>query len=85
MKTVKIGDAVKFYDEQSQEFNALVTAVHGVSRESNGIEWHPAINIVFITDDSAKRDVYGNQTERRSSVVYSAQQQAHGFYWTHLD
>ena len=84
MKTVKIGDSVKFYDEQSQEFNALVTEVHGVSSESNGVEWHPAINIVYVTNDLCKRDVYGNQIERRSSVVHGNMQQAHGFYWTYL-
>jgi len=85
MKMVKVGCAVKYFDRNGVEHDALVTCVHGRSQLINDIENHPAINIVYVTDDVSKHDVYGNQIERETSIVHSSSQSAHGFYWTFAD
>lgn len=85
MKTVNVGMSVKYFDRNGVEHDALVTCVHGKSMvldEFGEQEFHPAINLVYVTNDFSKRDVYGNQIERESSVVHSGSQSAHGFYWT---
>ena len=53
-----VGDVVSVTDEFGKRHNGLVTAVHGPS----------CINVVYISDDPAKRDPYGNQMERLSSL-----------------
>lgn len=53
-----VGDVVKVTDELGVSHNGLVTAVHGAS----------CINAVYITKDQSKRDPYGNQVERLSSL-----------------
>lgn len=59
MSDVKVGDAVIYTDEVYVEHNAIVTSVHTPSY----------INCVYVGDDDAKRDPYGRQIERASSVV----------------
>lgn len=82
MKTVNIGMSVKYLDRNGREHDALVTCMHGKSQEFNGVESHPAINIVYVTEDTSKHDAYGNQIERETSIVHASSQSAHGFYWT---
>ena len=55
---MEIGDVVKVTDEHGKVHNGLVTAVHGPA----------CINTVFISDDPTKRDPYGHQLERLSSL-----------------
>lgn len=57
-----IGDVVKVTDEVGEEHNALVTAVHGPA----------CINAVFLSSDPAKRDPYGQQMERLSSLQHKS-------------
>lgn len=54
----KVGDVVKVTDEVGVEHNGLVTAVHGPA----------CINVVYLSADPAKRDPYGQQMERLSSL-----------------
>ena len=70
-----LGTKVTFVDSRSQEHDALVTAVWGNPDES------PAINVVFVTTDGTRRDDYGFQIERMTSVVHESNQSAHGNYW----
>lgn len=70
------GDAVIYIDEVGVEHDALVTQYWG-GDQPNG-----ALNCVYVTTDDTKRDPYGRQLERASSV--SRQKEgvtAHGRYW----
>lgn len=68
MRSIKEGDHVRFFDEHWTEHNALVTAVWGTPSE----EWMPCINLVFVVTDAAKKDPYGRQIDRRTSVAHAA-------------
>lgn len=41
----------------------------------------PCINVVYVSLDRSKRDPYGSQVERASSVQHKNQTTAHGRYW----
>jgi hypothetical protein len=85
MKKVIIGMPINAFDSHGKKRTALVTNVFGESEKlSDGTESHPAINVIFCSDDSAKEDVYGRQVERLTSLVYSEQQSAHGMYWSFI-
>lgn len=71
----KLGDHIVYTDEQGQKHNALVTNWWGSQ----------CCNLLFVVDDAAKRDPYGQQIERRSSSVHRSMQQAPGNYWQHPD
>lgn len=45
----------------------------------------PSINVVYVTADEDKRDNYGVQIQRETSVVHQVSQQAHGRYWKFAD
>lgn len=77
----QVGDVVIFVDEHAKRHNALLTAVHGTSVADGAETYHPAVNVVFVTDDSSKTDPYGSQIERETSVVHRISQSAHGMYW----
>lgn len=70
------GDTIIYVDETSNEHNALVTQYWGGSTEGG------ALNCVYVTSDDTKRDPYGNQLERASSVSrYREGVTAQGRYW----
>lgn len=41
----------------------------------------PSINVVYISDDESKRDPYGQQMERASSVSHESGTTAHGRFY----
>ncbi len=62
------GDVVFVMDENYQEHYGLVTCVHGqLTPESTYV---PCINVVYVSSDQNKRDPYGQQTERMSSLQH---------------
>ena len=82
------GQTVVFVDEHGKRHDALLTAVHGEAmmvndrlRDGEKVEYQPCVNLLFVTGDEAKRDPYGLQIERESSVVHRCDQSAHGMYW----
>jgi hypothetical protein len=81
---VKIGDAVEYVDEIAQSHKALITAVHGSTVQTDNGPRHPAVNLIYVTDDTAKTDPYGRQVERQTSAVHEASQSAAGRYWKFL-
>jgi hypothetical protein len=83
MRSVRIGDAVSYFDPHGKERAALVTAVHGKEEydEATGAG-APSVNIVFVHDDDGRHDTYGRQVDRQTSVVYRSSQPAHGNYWS---
>lgn len=66
---VKPGDAVKVVDGHYVEHLALVTCVHG----TYGGAYIPCINVVYVSTDDAKRDPYGQQVERMTSLQHYSQ------------
>lgn len=80
---VAVGDAVWVVDEQYVGHHGLVTAVHG------SFETHvPCINVLYISSDESKRDPYGVQPERLSSLQHYSAGPAYmpkpGRFWTNL-
>lgn len=66
-----VGDTVKVVTEDRQEVNALVVAVHGEGFTPEGTMGSgPSINVVYVSTDPHKRDPYGNQLERYSSLSH---------------
>jgi hypothetical protein len=70
-----VGDVITYVDEVSVAHDALVTAYHG-GEQPNG-----AVNCVYVSSDSTKRDPYGMQLERASSVSRQNEYTANGRYW----
>lgn len=69
VQPIAVGDVVKVVGETYSEHIALVTCVHGQFTEA----FVPCINVVFVSSDPAKRDPYGAQIERLTSLQhYSA-------------
>lgn len=71
---MKEGDAVIYVDPLGNDRPAVLTAVWGSGPT-------PAVNLVFVSDDQAKKDTYGRQIERATSVVHQSGQAAPGNYW----
>ena len=70
-KELNVGDVVVYCDPKGNDHNALVTAV-----------WTPmCINLVLVSPDDSKRDDYGRQIERQTSMNHVSQSEVHGFYW----
>ncbi len=68
---IEAGDVVLVVDEEYRQHLALVTVVHGqLTPESTYV---PCINVVYVSADSAKRDPYGQQIERMSSLQHYSQ------------
>lgn len=90
---VAVGDAVKVVDEHYGEHPALVTAVHGefgveVPTAAGVGTYVPCINVVFVSGDPTKRDPYGQQLERLSSLQHLSAGPSGmprpGRYWVNL-
>lgn len=70
----KVGETVIFTNPRAVDNMALVTAV-----------WSPTcINVVFVSGDEDKKDQYGRQVERQTSVQRMADWTAHGNYFRFL-
>lgn len=71
----KVGGIVVWHDPVGKAHNALVTAVWSAK----------CINVVVISSDETKTDVYGRQIERQTSSSHGAEMKVHGFYWRFED
>lgn len=78
MKEVKEGDVVIYHDETGTPFNALVTSGGYEYSDDKSTCW---INVLFVSDDVTKKDNYGRQIERSSSVSHVSKTSAWGRYW----
>jgi hypothetical protein len=78
------GDVVKVVTEDYEERMALVTVVHGEFRED---QLPPCINVVYVSSDPSKRDPYGQQLERMSSLMHQSamtNMRTPGRYWVNV-
>lgn len=82
VKPIAAGDVVQVVTEDYEQRAALVTVVHGEFREEQP---PPCINVVYVSSDPAKRDPYGRQLERMSSLQHisaTTNMATPGRYWT---
>jgi hypothetical protein len=86
---VVVGDPVWAVDETGAEHVALVTAVHGPWKDVNDQPFVPCINVVYVSDDPARRDPYGQQTDRMSSLqhysIVANSMTRPGRYWRNVN
>lgn len=66
---ITAGDHVVVVTENYETRNALVTVVHGEFREEQP---PPCINVAYVSSDESKRDPYGQQLERLSSLQHES-------------
>jgi len=81
---IAAGDPVKVVTEDYEERMALVTVVHGQFREDGP---PPCINVVYVSSDPSKRDPYGQQLERMSSLQHHSavtNMPKPGRYWVNV-
>ncbi len=70
---VEAGDHVVVVDENYRHHHALVTTVHGRFSDNGSSGYVPCINVVYVSADPDKRDPYGQQLERMSSLQHYSQ------------
>lgn len=70
----QVGDPVVFVDPKGTEHNAIVIANWGTGDT-------PSLNVMYADPDETKRDSYGRQIARSTSVVHESNQAAHGMFW----
>jgi hypothetical protein len=81
VQPVVAGDVVQVVTEDYEQRAALVTCVHGEFREGQA---PPCINVLYVSSDPAKRDPYGRQPERMSSLQHisaTTNMPTPGRYW----
>lgn len=69
-RELKVGMAVRYWDEYRREHDALLTDVHGEIQEIDGNVYIPCVNVVYVSKEEKKRDPHGRQLERDASVVH---------------
>ena len=86
-RTYDSNSKVDYVDEHGVRHSALVTqwwlgldgTIEGYHKIQPGAE--PGCNLLFVTSEPDKRDNYGTQIERRTSMVHKTVQAAPGNYW----
>ena len=71
----KDGDAVVYVDPVGVVHPALVTAAWS----------EDCVNLVYVSSDASKRDSYGRQIERTTSLMHASIVPVHGNYWRFHD
>jgi hypothetical protein len=69
VEPIAAGDVVQVVTEDYVQRAALVTCVHGEFREGQA---PPCINVAYVSSDPSKRDPYGSQIERMSSLQHQS-------------
>lgn len=75
---IQSGDTVRYITEDYSEVDALVTQVWGSFDDKIVV---PCINLVYVTPADDRRDSYGKQIERASSVQHVSQSSVRGRVW----
>lgn len=73
--TPQCGEHVVVVDEVGQKHDGLVTNNWG------GDAPRQTLNVIYVSKDEAKRDPYGQQIERLSSIQHKSTTTAPGRYW----
>ena len=72
---IKVGDLVIYHDTKGRPHNALVIVNWGAETGE------PLLNLVYVSGDETKTDVYGRQIERDATSVPHKSHGVHGRYW----
>ena len=83
MNEIQIGDVVTWVDPVSRPHAALVTAIWLAYSPADPLT--PGLNLVLVSGDPAREDIYGRQIEREASVVHVSKQSAPGAYWCRIE
>lgn len=78
-RNYEVGAHVIYVDPRGQRRDAIVTVWWG--NFGGGTQPNVGCNLVFVADDETKKDPYGRQIERATSVCHKAAQPAPGNYW----
>jgi len=86
MFSVRIGSAVVFSDQHGRRLNAIcLTTFGGEDKPDELVSWEgecgPTINLVFADPEPDRRDSYGRQVKRETSVPHYRGSTAPGFWW----
>ena len=76
---LEIGDAVIYADPMGVTHNALITQVFPHPGGEN-----PLLNVAYVSNNEKRRDTFGRQIERRSSVPHKDAHPIHGNWWKRL-
>lgn len=79
----QVGDSVVCHDSKGKAHNALITCYFGQNVDED-VECKFEIgcaNLVWVSSDESRKDDYGRQTERQTSLVHKSSMPAHGNYW----
>lgn len=79
-KHPQVGDGVVYHDSKGKAHNALITCYFG-DGAGNKSEYIGCANLVRVSSDESRKDGYGRQTERQTSLVHKSSMPAHGNYW----
>lgn len=70
-ENLQVGQSVVYVDPVGKRHAALVTEV-----------WTPTcINLVFVSSDENRKDTFGRQIERSTSLMHMSVVPVHGNYW----
>ena len=75
---LNVGDVVIFTDEYQVDYHALVNVVWGEHIYSVR---PPTINLVLVSGEPDKKDPYGRQIDRKTSVPHQVNTAAPGYFW----
>lgn len=74
MQKPELGKSVVYHDSKGRPHDALITCVHQGTTSQ-------LVNLVYVSDDVDRKDSYGRQMERATSVAYVADWTVHGNYY----
>ena len=77
-RQLQVGDHVIFIDPLRRQHSALLTEVWGTWDHPDN---PPAVNLLYVVADEDRKDQYGRQIERESSVVHRKMNSAEANCW----
>lgn len=84
----KVGQSVIYVDHYGKAHDALITIWwNGDQTIESYLSQYgdPGCNVVYVDKDELKRDTYGRQILRETSVIHKSKQPAHGNFWCWSD
>jgi hypothetical protein len=83
-RSYEVGAHIVYVDPKGVRRDALVNVWWTNDQEIaeyRSVSGEPGCNLVIVSDDEARKDSYGRQTEHATSVVHKTKQVAPGNFW----
>lgn len=87
-RSYDLNSQIVYVDPKGVRHSAIVTVwwANGADGQNEIKEYvsasgEPGCNLVFTSKDPERKDSYGRQIERATSVVHKSKQPAHGSFW----